>query len=288
MLHDRYRFTTVRHVLEYYMENHGFGVASWSDLANMTRVFIEVMGHRRLKDLTPDHFNAYCSGRKRGAWGKKPAKSTGTLRRELTHLHTAINFCARAKLVNPEHVPYIPMPAKPAPRDRWLDKAEVERLKAAAEPFSRADRFIRIVFANGARKSVVQDLEWSQVNFVNNLITYLKPGERQTKKKKPTVPMTADLREYLLELRKREPDAKYVLGKTNDIRDALEAVAHRAKIDGVTPHVLRHTWASHAVMNGTPIEEVARILGDTIVTTERTYAKFKPDYLKSAIERAAL
>ncbi len=288
MLHDRYRFTTVRHVLEYYMENHGFGVPSWSDLANMTRVFIEVMGHRRLQDLTPDHFNAYCSGRKRGAWGKKKAKSTGTLRRELTHLQTAINFCAKAKLVNPEHAPYIPMPPRPAPRDRWLDKEEIARMKAAAEPWSRGDRFLRIVFDNGGRKTGIQELKWAQINFVNNLITYLPPGERQTKKKKPTVPMSSGLREYLLELRKREPDATHVLGRTNDIRDALEAVSKRAKVEGVTPHVLRHTWASHAVMNGTPIEEVARILGDTIVTTEKTYAKFKPDYLKSSIERAAL
>lgn len=254
----------------------------------MTRVFIEVMGKKRLQDLTPDHFNAYCSGRKRGGWGKRPAKSPGTLARELRHLQTAINFCLKAKLVNPEHVPFIPIPDERPPRDRWLDKEEIERMKKSTEPWGRGEIFLRIVLSTGARKSVIQQLEWKQINFTNNLIAFLKPGEKQTKKKKPTVPMSADLREYLLELRRRNPESTYVLGKTHDIRAALDAVAVRAKVSGVTPHVLRHTWASHAVMNGTPIEEVARILGDTISTTERTYAKFKPGYLQNAIERAAL
>lgn len=284
---NRYRLTTVRHVLEYYMENHGFSAESWSDLANMTNVFIQVMGKKKLQELQPEHFIAYNSGRKRGAFGKRKAKSTGTLRRELTHLQTAIKFCAKAKLVNPEHVPFIPMPDKPPPRDRWLTKEEIQMLKDAAIPESRGEIFIRIALATGARKRVIETLEWSQVNFATNMISFDKPGAKRTNKKRPTVPLQSDLRLYLECLQAKSTN-QYVLGCTTKINAALDAIAHRAGIAGVTPHVFRHTWATHASMNGVPLNEIARILGDSIVTVEKVYAKFQPGYLKTAIEQAAL
>lgn len=284
---NRYRLTTVRHALEYYMENHGFSVESWSDLANMTSVFIEVMGKKQLKDLQPEHFNAYISGRKRGAFGKRKARSVGTMRRELQHLQTAINFCVKAKLVNPEHAPFIPLPEKPQPRDRWLDKKEIEMLKNAAAPESRGDIFLRIVLATGARKRVIETLEWNQVNFATGMISFEKPGAKRTNKKKPTVPMNGDLRLYLEKMHAKRVN-NYVLGGTTPINKALDAMAKRAGVLGVTPHVLRHTWASHASMNGVPLGEIARVLGDSIVTVEKVYAKFQPGYLKNAVEQAAL
>lgn len=288
MLHNQYRLNTVREVLEYYMENQGFQAESWADLSNMTNVFITVMGKKKLHELTPEIFNAYNSGRRRGTFGKRPAKSTGTLRRELTHLQTAIKFCARSRLINPEHVPYIPMPPKPAPRVRWLTKEEIQKMKDAAEPWSRGEIFLRIALATGARKRVIETLEWSQVNFQTNMITFAKPGDRQTKKKKPTVPMTMELKLYLQELKKRSNGSKEVMGHCGQIRWSLEAIANRAGVDGVTPHVLRHTWATHASMNRVSLGEIARVLGDSIVTVEKVYAKFQPGYLQDAIEQAAL
>jgi len=287
MAEKKYRLETVKDVLEYYMENHGFGVESWADLANMTNVFIEVMGRKRLEDLRPEHFNAYISGRKRKSFGRRAARSTGTLRRELSHLQTAIKFCAKSKLVNPEHIPFIPLPDKPAPRDRWLEKDEIAAIKKAAVPGSRADIFIRIALATGARKSVIENLRWDQINWHTNQIDFGKGQTKKTNKKRPIVPMNLELRKYLENLRKQKL-SEYVLGDNGQIRWSLDAVARRAGVGGVTPHVFRHTWATHASMNGVSMGEIARILGDSIVTVEKVYAKFQPGYLQEAIEQAAL
>lgn len=288
MLQDKYRLTTVKHVLEYYMENQGFQAESWDDLARMTNVFITVMGKKRLQDLQPQHFNAYASGRRRGSFGARPAKSTGTVRRELTHLHTAIKFCARSKLVHPEHVPYIPMPAAPPPRDRWLTKAEIQLLKDNAKPWSRGETFLKIVLAQPYRRRCIETLEWKMINLATGMTNPMKPGEKATKKKKPMLPMTGELRLYLEQLRERYPDDIYVLRTSGTVFEALEAIAKRAGVEGVTPHVMRHTWATHASMDGVPLEEIARVLGDSIVTVEKVYAKYQPGYLKKAIEQGAL
>ena len=57
----------------------------------------------------------------------------------------------------------------------------------------------------------------------------------------------------------------------------------------MTPHVLRHTVASHLVMDGAAIIDVARLLGhkDSRIT-EKVYAKFSPDYLKAVSERLSI
>lgn len=288
MLTEKYRLTTVKQVLEYYMENKGFQAESWADLAHMTSVFISVMGKKRIADLRPDHFNAYISGRKRGVFGKRPAKSTGTLRREFEHLRAAILYCSGARLLNPEHVPIIQMPAKPPPRDRWLTKEEIQLLKDAATPWSRAEIFLKVVLTQPARKRSIEELEWSQLNFKTGMTTFLKPGEKETKKKKPTLPMSAEQLVYFEQLRARNPHDQFVLGNSRPINDAIDALAHRAGVEGVTPHVLRHTWATHASMNGVSLGEIARVLGDSIVMVEKVYAKYQPGYLKTAIEQASL
>lgn len=270
------------------MEHHGFGVESWADLAHITKMFITFMGGRRLDSLQPEHFKAYESARQRGALGKKKAKSTGTLHRELTHLITAINFCVKVKLLNPAHVPFIPMPPRAAPRDRWLTEKEIAALKEAAVPYSRGETFLKIVLAQPYRRRTIETLEWSQLNFSTGMISPMKPGEVATSKRKPTLPMTAEQMHYLQELRHRRPNDKYVLEHTGGISDALAAIANRAKVPGVTPHVMRHTWATHASMNGVPMTEIARVLGDSVVTVEKIYAKYRPDYLRGAIEQAAL
>lgn len=279
-----YRFTTVRHVLEYYMENRGFHAESWSDLVRMTKVFIDIMGNKKLKELRPEHFNAYMSGRSRGSFGARPAKSSGTLLRELTHLQTAINYSLKSKLINPVHAPYIPMPAKPEPRDRWLTKDEIKKIRDNSIYGTRADVFINIALATGARKRAIETLNWGQVCFETNMIDFSK-GNKTTSKRRSVVPMHSQLRPYLEQLHTNRT-SNFVLQHSGDIRSSLDAVSNRAKIEGVTPHVFRHTYATQASMNGVPLGEIARILGDSIVTVEKVYAKFQPGYLQGAIEQA--
>jgi integrase len=69
----------------------------------------------------------------------------------------------------------------------------------------------------------------------------------------------------------------------------MRAACQRAKIDPpVGFHQLRHTWASHAVMNGMPLIVVARNLGhrDTKMV-EHFYGHLSEDYVDQAVKAAA-
>ncbi|MCI0429599.1 MAG: tyrosine-type recombinase/integrase [Rhodospirillales bacterium] len=66
------------------------------------------------------------------------------------------------------------------------------------------------------------------------------------------------------------------------IKISFRKAARHAGPAGVTPHTLRHTAATWMVMEGVPLEEVARYLGATKQIVERVYGKPAPDYLRRA------
>jgi integrase len=60
-------------------------------------------------------------------------------------------------------------------------------------------------------------------------------------------------------------------------------MCHTLGVPWVTPHVLRHTWASLAAMNGVSLWDIAQVLGDTIATVEANYLHLTPGHLRGAI-----
>ncbi|MBX3339721.1 MAG: site-specific integrase [Nitrospira sp.] len=62
----------------------------------------------------------------------------------------------------------------------------------------------------------------------------------------------------------------------------------RAKIEGVTWHTLRHTFASRAVMAGVDIRTVQELMGHSTITMTMRYAHLSPAHLRTAVNRASL
>ena len=77
-------------------------------------------------------------------------------------------------------------------------------------------------------------------------------------------------------------------GPSEQARPMAEA-CERAKIKpAISFHILRHTWASHAVMNGVPLMVVAKNLGhaDTRMV-EKHYGHLAPSFIADAIRAGA-
>ncbi|HEI8861538.1 tyrosine-type recombinase/integrase [Morganella morganii] len=67
---------------------------------------------------------------------------------------------------------------------------------------------------------------------------------------------------------------------------AFRTVVRRAKIEllaGQLSHILRHTFASHFMMNGGNILVLQKILGRTDIKMTMRYAHFSPDHLEDAV-----
>jgi integrase len=70
-----------------------------------------------------------------------------------------------------------------------------------------------------------------------------------------------------------------------------EPMTEACKLAEIKPmgfHGLRHTWAAHAVMNGTPLIVVAKNLGHTSTKmVEKHYGHLAPDFVANAIRAGA-
>src|SRR5215472_2297872 len=117
-------------------------------------------------------------------------------------------------------------------------------------------------------------------------VFYRRPeGERETKKRKPPVPLPPELHGHLRRWKNRgQQFAVEWLGKpVSSIKKAFRAVAADAGLGiDVTPHVLRHTAATWLMQAGTDPWEAAGFLGMTVETLMSRYGHHHPDYLSGA------
>jgi integrase len=66
------------------------------------------------------------------------------------------------------------------------------------------------------------------------------------------------------------------------VEKAFKAACRDAGLEGVTPHVCRHTAATWLVQRGVDIWEAAGFLGMTPETLSRTYGHHSPEWQKNA------
>lgn len=250
---------------------------------------------------------AYVRKRERGEIGR-PAKAP-TIRRELAAMRAAFNWCAdaseRRALIDKADVPGFALPAESVPKDRWLRDEEVKRLLDAAAMsrgadgrLSRVERFLWLALETAGRKQALLDLTWDRVDFETGVVHLALPDRKQTSKRRASVPISRALRP-VLERAFQERAGALVLDNRSEIWASVQIVAARAgfggpqgarktgtkpKATGVSPHVMRHTAATNMARRGVPLWKIAKILGDTLATVEKTYAKHCPDDLREAVD----
>ena len=181
--------------------------------------------------------------------------------------------------------PHIRLGRVPPPRDRWLTPDEQVRLIAAAEGHVRT--FVILGVHTGARKGAILGLTWDRVDFDRGMVTYVDPDRAETKKKRAVVPMNATVRAALVRAREKartEYVIEYHGAMVGNVKKAFARACQRAGLEGVTPHVLRHTCATRLAMAGVSLDEIADYLAADPATISRHYRKFQPDYLRRAAD----
>jgi len=157
-------------------------------------------------------------------------------------------------------------------------------------------RNIFYVFLNtGMRKAELENLEWLDIDFKRKKIKiqrkefwHPKTGEREI----PLNHGTYNLLKGLKVSNDKGLKSDFVFpskdgSKTKDkLREQLIKIAQEAGIDGLTKiHSLRHTYASHLVMNGVDLPTVQKLMGHADIQTTMIYSHLAPDHLSKAVEK---
>lgn len=247
-------------------------------------------GELRVSEVSQDAADAYETKRRRGTLGRKAAEAT--VRRELKALCTALNWCANPRRNLIPKAPALDLPAASEPNDRWLRDDELGKMLAAADRLSkrtgnrmnRGERFVWLALETAAREEAILELTWPRVDFHTGVIDYNVPGRPRTKKRRAAVPISARLRPILERAyTERLQDEGLVLDHGGSCYRVVTRIAANAGLTGVSPHVLRHTAATHMARRGVPLWIIAKILGNTVAMVERVYAKHAPEDLRDAV-----
>lgn len=298
---------TVKSALADYHEHHVSVRVTDADRQAMIRAHLEAFfGTAPAAGIEPADVAAYVAWRKSGKGGTaKPKRAKdATIRRELGMLVAALNHAAKkTRRLRRDQVPHIDLPPAAPPRGNWLPHEACVRLIQAAcgsgvhdRPLPRVYTFIAIALETGARSTAIRKLTREQVDLERGIIDLNPPGAAQTKKRRPKVPISDRLRP-ILERAMKEHDSPYVIGSSGSIKRAFATTVKRAtdildrlgqhdlarRMENVTPHTLRHTWATLAAQAGVSMFDIAGVLGDTVETVTRNYAHHSPDYLRAAV-----
>jgi len=271
----------IRDLAEKYLRDKRGQVASYETLQFVWKAIAPAVGHLRPDQITRE----WC--RDHAAKERAKGRADGTIRKQLGLLSAICRWSDRNSPA------IIEMPPMPAPRERYLTRDEAARLidatsGSAYQPHIKL--FIILALCTGARMSAVLELTWGQIDFVRGEINL---GKSVGNKGRARVPMNTSARRALEEAYEGrltdEAVVEYAGGPVKSIKKGFSLACKRAGLEGVHPHVLRHTAAVWMAEAGVPMAEIAQYLGHSSPNvTYRTYARYSPTYLRGAAEALEL
>jgi integrase len=253
-------------------------------------------------DITPNSCQSYVNWRcsQRSARHKvdpenAPFVSISTARRELEVLSAAIGFAYKERKL--KYVVPVALPQKSNPRDRWLTRSEVARLVWAAWRMEQGRskhvaRFILLGLYTGTRHEAMLRLKWlpsidsGYIDLKRRIIYRRGKEELESNKRRTPVPISDRLLPHLKRWKRTALShvIEYDQEPIQRIKRAWQTARKEAGLGpDVTPHVLRHTFATWAVQDGVELEKVAAALGTTKAVVERVYGHHAPERLRDVV-----
>jgi integrase/recombinase XerD len=222
-----------------------------------------------------------------------------SISRHLTALRGFTLYLQRERLLDSDPVGTIALPRQWRKLPKRLSGEEVERLTAApdlAMPTGLRDRaMLELLYASGPRVSELCRLEMRNLDLDMGLIRVTGKGNKQ--RLIPFAPSAAQaIAAYLGNgrpalLKGRPSPFLFVTARGGPL--TRQAFWHIISLAGrkagiaqkLTPHLLRHTFATHLLEGGADLRSVQTMLGHADISTTQIYTHVLPSRLRSTIER---
>lgn len=177
-------------------------------------------------------------------------------------------------------------------RHRFLDQDELARLWATLDTAPQlglcsvyAASAYKLLILTGCRLGEIRTLKWSYVKGSRIEFPDSKTGYKR-------LPLSEDVL-HVLEDTPRMLDNEYVIcghvagQPIINLQKSWRRILEKANLSDVRIHDLRHTFASQAVMGGTPLAIMSKLLGHSNIATTMRYAHLADSELKNATDDIA-
>lgn len=265
--------------------------------------FTAQLRQKPLEALTPADVDAFAIRSFLGELHKQRISATSSARK-LSALRTFVRFLRREELVENDPAALVAAPKRGQTIPAHLTVEEMNRLldmPDATTPLGRRDRAIlELFYASGLRLSELVGLDMEDVNLSGRMVRVLGKGRKE--RLVPFNTSTADaLRGWFRDrVGKREEGREkkatsapvflnYRGGRlsTRSVdRLVRRYVAACGAKFGISPHALRHSFATHLLANGADLRAIQELLGHARLSTTQRYTHVNAAQLIEVYKKA--
>ena len=248
--------------------------------------YIAAEADLKKRDLQPSHCNREAL---RGFLGQlhKQGLSRASAARKLAAIRTFLRYLRREELIAEDPGGLVATPKRDIRMPAHLSEPEMTALleaPAGDTPLSRRDRAIlELFYASGLRLSELTGLDVEDVNLSAKMVRVRGKGGKER-----IVPfnlaagdairkMLADRSSDVRPAGRRQRDALFLNLKgrrltTRSVDRIVRQAARAAAIpQGISPHALRHTFATHLLRAGADLRAIQELLGHSQLSTTQRY-----------------
>ena len=220
--------------------------------------------------------------------------------RELSSIKGFYNFLLLGDQIEASPVEFVAAPKAGRHLPDTLTVEEIERIIDSITPYTakgRRDRaMLELLYSCGLRVSELISLRMSDLFFGEGYIRVIGKGDKQR-----LVPIGSTARERIMmylddrrEKEKRDTDTLFLNNRGGKLTRIMVFLILRQAVENagidktVSPHTLRHSFASHLIAGGASIRQVQEMLGHESIVTTEIYTHLDEGRLRSTVEKLSL
>ena len=226
-------------------------------------------------------------------------KKSSTISRSLASIRSFYQFLIRTKLIKEDPTVNIQSPKIEKRVPSILTSKEIELLldqpKDVDLKGTRDKAMLEFAYATGMRVTEIISLDIDDVNLEEGYVV-CRFGSKQRNIPLGSLSLKA-LKEYIEESRPyliRDENVKALFVNINGKRLTRQGFwkivkyykeqAHISK--EITPHVLRHSFATHLLQNGADLKAIQTMLGHSDISSTQVYMQFQDESIKNIYKKA--
>ena len=258
---------TIAEVMPEYMDwlEVNLSLSTYRDFVWVKKWLLQVFGKLPVKSITPAHITEYQRLRE----GKRRA-----IEKEMTHLRRIVRWMTENDYCHQDGLGFKIKVAKyRRPVPKVFEPGEVERFLAEiANPMKLA--LCLIMFEGGARFNEVSKLQWRQLDFAGGTIMLKGKGDKE----RITV-LSPRAQEILSDKISGPQDLVFANPQTGrpytSLKTLFKGATRRAGLHGLSPHKLRHCFATDLLESSGNLRLVQEMLGHAEISTTQIYTHVK-------------
>lgn len=224
----------------------------------------------------------------------QPARNT--VLRKIASLRSFASFLLEQGQLERNPFKLLPAPKRERILPKFLSVEETERLLGTAahsKHFAARDKALfELMYSSGLRRSEVTGLRVKDIDFFNGIVKVFGKGSKE--RLVPVTDAALDaLKTYLACRKNPQPDDALFLNKNGKplTGDGLAYIFKNTAIAShlarkVTPHSLRHSFATHLLNNGCDLRSLQEMLGHKSLAATQVYTHVSLEKLKSVYDHA--